>query len=89
MQEHECSIALKYIKLDFDVKTSRFSLILRNVIMDIITFTENLSTTSGLSILLHGIISQTRRYVINCINLKPSKRQSYQKSSAFLYAKML
>ena len=28
-----------------------------NVVMDIITFPENLSTTSGLSILRHGVIS--------------------------------
>ena len=42
----------------FGVKTSRFSLILSNVIIDIITLTENLSTTSGLLILLHGIISR-------------------------------
>ena len=28
-----------------------------NVIMDVITFTENLKTTYGLSILLHGVIS--------------------------------
>ena len=27
--------------------------------MDVITFTENLLTTSGLSILLHGVISLT------------------------------
>ena len=29
----------------------------RNVVMDVITFPINLSTTSGLSILLHGVIS--------------------------------
>ena len=29
----------------------------RNVVMDVITFPENLQTTSGLSILLHGVIS--------------------------------
>ena len=29
----------------------------RNVFMDVITFPENLQTTSGLSILLHGVIS--------------------------------
>ena len=34
----------------FGVKTSRFSLILRNVIMEVITFPENLQTTSGLLI---------------------------------------
>ena len=39
------------------VKTSRFSLILHIVIMDVIAFPENLLTTSGLSILLHGVIS--------------------------------
>ena len=37
----------------FGVKTSRVSLILRNVI----TFPVNLLTTSGLSILMHGVIS--------------------------------
>ena len=42
----------------FGVKTSRFSLILCNVIMDVITLRpENLLTTSGLSILLHDVIS--------------------------------
>ena len=41
----------------FCVKTLRFSLILRSVIMDVITFPENLLTTSGLSILLYGVIS--------------------------------
>ena len=29
----------------------------RNVVMDVITFPENLKTTSSLSILLHGVIS--------------------------------
>ena len=29
----------------------------RNVVMDVITFPVNLKTTSGLSILLHGVIS--------------------------------
>ena len=35
-----------------------------NVVMDVITFLENLQTTSGLSILLHGIISlpETKSY---------------------------
>ena len=28
-----------------------------NVVMDVITFPENRSTTSGLQILLHGVIS--------------------------------
>ena len=28
-----------------------------NVVMDVITYPENLSTTSGLSILMHGVIS--------------------------------
>ena len=28
-----------------------------NVVMDVITFPENLETTSGLSIFLHGVIS--------------------------------
>ena len=28
-----------------------------NVVMDVITFPENLLTTTGLSILLHGVIS--------------------------------
>ena len=29
----------------------------RNIVMDVITFPKNLQTTSGLSILMHGIIS--------------------------------
>ena len=41
----------------FCVKMSRFSLILRNVIMDVITFPKIYKTTSGLSISLRGIIS--------------------------------
>ena len=40
----------------FGVKTSRFCHLLHNLIMDVM-FTENLETTSGLSILLHSIIS--------------------------------
>ena len=53
----------------FCVKTSRFCHLLCNVIMDVIMFPENLLTTSGLSILLHGIISlsETRRHMINDI----------------------
>ena len=39
------------------VKTSSFCHYVRNVVIDIITFPENLLTTSGLSILLHGVIS--------------------------------
>ena len=50
-------MTLKYLKCIFGVKTSRVSLILRNVIMDVITFPVNLETTSGLTILLHGVIS--------------------------------
>ena len=41
----------------FGVKTSRFCHLLRNVIMDVIRFPKNLLTTSGLSILLHRVIS--------------------------------
>ena len=41
----------------FVVKTSRLSLISSNVIMDVIASPENLYTTSGLSIVLHGVIS--------------------------------
>ena len=44
-------------KCIFGVKTSIFSLILCNVIMEVIVFPVNLKTTSGLSILLHGFIS--------------------------------
>ena len=48
----------KFIKNQiFGVKMSRFCHLLCNVIMDVITFPENLYTTSGLSILLHSIIS--------------------------------
>ena len=51
-------MTLKILKnFIFGVKTSRFSLILHNVIMDIITFPRDLLTTSGLLILLHGINS--------------------------------
>ena len=51
-------MTLKLIKNHiFGVKTSRYCHLLRNVIMDIITFSENLQTTSGLLILLHGVIS--------------------------------
>ena len=39
------------------VKTLRFCHLLRNIIMDIITLSTNLNTTSGLSIVLHGVIS--------------------------------
>ena len=35
---------------------SRFSFILLNVILNVIMFPENLQTTSGFWILLHGII---------------------------------
>ena len=54
----------------FGVKTSRVTLILRNFIMDVITFPVNLQTTSGLSILLHGVIhSQMQGHVIICFIL--------------------
>ena len=35
------NMALNYFKSHFGVKTSRFPLILRNVVMDVITFPEN------------------------------------------------
>ena len=41
----------------FCVKTSRFCHLLYNAIMDVITFPENLLTTSGLLILLQSLIS--------------------------------
>ena len=41
----------------FGVKTSRICHLLRNIIMDVITLHTNLSTTRGLTILLHGFIS--------------------------------
>ena len=44
------------IALICDVKTSLFCHYVRNVVIDVIMF-ENLKTTSGLSILLHGVIS--------------------------------
>ena len=51
-------MSLKILKnCIFGVKTSRFSLILGNIIMDIITFPKNLLTTSGLLTLLHSVIS--------------------------------
>ena len=40
-----------------DIKTLYFWHYVRNVVMDVMTFPENLQTTSGLSILLHGFIS--------------------------------
>ena len=46
-------------KCIFGVKTSRISLILRNVITDATTFPVNLLPTCGLSVLLHGVISLT------------------------------
>ena len=39
------------------VRTLYFCHYVRNVVMDVITFPENLKTASGLSILLHGVIS--------------------------------
>ena len=42
----------------------------KNVVMDIITFRKNLKNTSGLSILLHGVISLpdvTSYDKINCV----------------------
>ena len=49
---------LKLIKNHiYGVKTSRFCHLLRSVIMDVITFPENLQTTICLSILLHSFIS--------------------------------
>ena len=48
------------------IKTLYFCHYVRNVIMDVITFPVNLLTTSGLSILLHGVISlsDARRHMI-------------------------
>ena len=39
------------------VKTLKFCHYVRNVVMDVINFSENLYTTSGLSLLLHDVIS--------------------------------
>ena len=39
------------------VKTLYFCHYVRNIVMDVIMFPVNLKTTSGLSILLHGVIS--------------------------------
>ena len=51
-------MTLKFLKNHiFGVKTSRFCHLLRNVIKDVIRLRTNLQTTSGLSILLHGVIS--------------------------------
>ena len=41
------------------VKTLWFCHYVRNVVMDIITFPDNRLSTSGLQILLHGVISLT------------------------------
>ena len=38
-------------------KKLKFCHYVRNVVMDVITFPENQLTTSGLSILMHGVIS--------------------------------
>ena len=45
------------LKSDIWHKTLFFCHYVRNVVMDVITFPVNLQTTSGLSILLHGVIS--------------------------------
>ena len=51
-------MTLKLIKnLIWGVKMSRLCHLLRNVIMDLIPVLQNLETTSGLLILLHGVIS--------------------------------
>ena len=39
------------------VKTLQFCHYVRNIVMDFIAFPENLWTTSGLSILWHGVLS--------------------------------
>ena len=52
---HMTSILL--LNLISAVKTLYFCHYVRNVVMDVITFPENLLTTSGLSILLHCVIS--------------------------------
>ena len=45
------------LKSHFRHKNVIFFHYVRNVVMDVITFSVNLLTTSGLSILLHGVIS--------------------------------
>ena len=54
----KCSAGIKItLKSHSAVKTLYFCHYVRNVVMDVITFPVNLLTTSGLSILLHGVIS--------------------------------
>ena len=52
--------------LSYDIKSTlkshfchkkRHNFVIMYVVMDVISFPENLKTTSGLSILLHGVIS--------------------------------
>ena len=44
------------LKSHFCVKMLLLLYYVRNIVMDVITFPVNLETTSGLSILLHGVI---------------------------------
>ena len=48
---------LKYLKSHFWCENVKSLPLLHNVILDVITFPKNLLTTSGLLILLHGVIS--------------------------------
>ena len=45
------------LKYHFWRKHAKFCHYVRNVVMNILTFPVNLKTTSGLLILLHGVIS--------------------------------
>ena len=57
MLDYIYHMEFKYLKSHFRRKTSTiFSHLLRNIIMDVITFPKNLLATSGLSILLHSVI---------------------------------
>ena len=64
---YDIKIALKY--QSYCKKTFKFCHYVRNVVIDVITFPENLYTSSGLSILLHDVISlqDATSYYDKCI----------------------
>ena len=70
-------MTLKILKncIFFCVKMSRFSFISSKVIKNVITFPENLLTTCGLLILLHGVLSLP--------DGKPCDKMSYDLNPTF------
>ena len=54
---YDIKITLKSHFCRKNIKIFNLSLHVRSVVIEVITFPENLQTTSGLSILLHGVIS--------------------------------